>query len=374
MDQPTESELVEEVMDSEEVSSEAPHFETPLQKYMREYRLLNSMLISLFLMVLFLVCFWNLIIWTAPEGDGMSDFSDATPAPKQKKQQQQKVKLMQRQKAAKSSKSFNFQAKAISDIAAPDIDIKALDINPSIAISPMGDVGDVRVKVDMSALDKAFASTFMGMKSRANKICFIIDYSASMRGRDLVMRDELTAAIEKLPAVGSVCVMFFSGPTWLAGEDAIALHKSWKGTNSTGWAPVEGFTPSRPKWIPVTPSTKKKLTEAVWQTPLTFGTVWNNSFEWAFYLNPKPDIIYFMTDGNSNAKLQGMDIIKAKKGRTKIYTIGYGAPAGAQKPLEEIAAMTGGKSKFVGMEAIQKMEKEIPAEKKAMIGKKKGKG
>ncbi|MDE0577940.1 MAG: hypothetical protein OSB39_13420, partial [Opitutales bacterium] len=278
MDQPADSEPVEEVVDSEEVSSEAPHLETPLQKYMREYRLLNSMLISLFLMVLFLVCFWNLIIWTAPEGDGMSDFSDATPAPKQKKQQQQKVKLMQRQKAAKSSKSFNFQAKAISDIAAPDIDMKALEINPSIAISPMGDVGDVRVKVDMSALGKAFNSTFMGMKSSANKICFIIDYSASMRGRDLVMRDELSTAIEKLPAIGSVCVMFFSGPTWLAGENANVLHKKWKGTNGAGWAPVAGFTPSRPKWIPVTPSTKKKLTEAVWETPLTFGTVWNNSF------------------------------------------------------------------------------------------------
>jgi hypothetical protein len=325
-------------------------------------------------MVLFLVCFWNLIIWTAPEGDGMSDFSDAAPVVRQKKKQQQKVKLMQRQKAAKPSQSFSFQAKAISDIAAPDFDIKALEINPAIAVSPMGDVGDVSVKVDMSALDKAFASTFMGMKSRANKICFIIDYSASMRGRDLVMRDELTMAIDKLPAVGSVCVMFFSGPTWLAGENANVLHKKWKGTNSTGWKPIAPFTPSRPKWIPVTPSTKKKLTQAVWETPLTFGTVWNNSFEWAFYLNPKPDIIYFMTDGNSNPKLQGMDVIKAKKGRTKIYTIGYGAPASAKKPLEEIAAMTGGKSKFVDMAAIQEMEKKIPANKKAMVGKKKGKG
>jgi hypothetical protein len=374
MDQPAGIELVEEVVDSEEVSSETLHIETPLQKYMREYRLLNSMLISLFLMVLFLVCFWNLIIWTAPEGDGMSDFSDAAPVVRQKKKQQQKVKLMQRQKAAKPSQSFSFQAKAISDIAAPDFDIKALEINPAIAVSPMGDVGDVSVKVDMSALDKAFASTFMGMKSRANKICFIIDYSASMRGRDLVMRDELTMAIDKLPAVGSVCVMFFSGPTWLAGENANVLHKKWKGTNSTGWKPIAPFTPSRPKWIPVTPSTKKKLTQAVWETPLTFGTVWNNSFEWAFYLNPKPDIIYFMTDGNSNPKLQGMDVIKAKKGRTKIYTIGYGAPASAKKPLEEIAAMTGGKSKFVDMAAIQEMEKKIPANKKAMVGKKKGKG
>ena len=85
MDQPADIELVEEVVDSEEVSSEAPHLETPLQKYMREYRLLNCLLFALFLMVLFLVCFWNLIIWTAPEGDGMSDFSDAAPVVRQKK-------------------------------------------------------------------------------------------------------------------------------------------------------------------------------------------------------------------------------------------------------------------------------------------------
>ena len=44
---------------------------------------------------------------------------------------------------------------------------------------------------------------------------------------------------------------------------------------------------------------------------------------------------------------------KQKKGRTKIYTIGYGAPAGAKAPLEEIAAMTGGKSKFVDMDEIK---------------------
>ena len=76
-------------------------------------------------------------------------------------------------------------------------------------------------------------------------------------------------------------------------------------------------------------------------------------------MNPKPDVIYFMTDGNANGRFKGMDIIKSKKGRTKIYTIGYGAPQGAKQPLEEIAAMSGGKSKFVDMEKIREMEKEI---------------
>ena len=55
---------------------------------------------------------------------------------------------------------------------------------------------------------------------------------------------------------------------------------------------------------------------------------------------------------------------KSKKGKTKIYTIGYGAPAGAKQPLEEIAAMTGGKSKFVEMDQIRLMEQNIDADNK----------
>ena len=155
-----------------------------------------------------------------------------------------------------------------------------------------------------------------------------------------------------------------------AGEDARALHSNWQGTNGAGWFPKPGFTPSRPKWIPVTPTTQKRLAKAVWDTPLTFGTVWNNSFEWAFYLSPPPDVIYFMTDGASSAPTRGMDLIQAKKGRIKIYTIGYASPANAKGPLEEIAAMTGAKSKFVSMEQIKEMEKKIPAKNRPAPGKK----
>jgi hypothetical protein len=344
--------------------SQTPSLESPFSKYLREYRLLNSLLISLFAVVCLFALLWNVVVWVAPGGEPSSDFSDAGPNNSAPKKQEQRVRLMQRQKQAKPSQTFTFQAQAISDIVAPVVEIETKDLSPAMALTPMGDVGNVRVDVDMSVLNKAFASNFMGVKSQANKILFIIDYSASMRGRDKVMRYELCKAIDKLPAVGSVAVLFFSGPTWIAGQDANALHKNWEGSNGGGWKPKEGHTPERPKWMPVTPSNKKKLKEAVVSTPLTFGTVWDNSFEWAFYMNPKPDVIYFMTDGNANKNLQGMEIIKSKKGKTKIYTIGYGAPAGAKKPLEEIAAITGGKSKFVEMDQIRLMEKNIDNEKK----------
>ena len=226
-------------------------------KYFREFRLLNSLLLSLFLVILLFAFLWNIVVWVAPAGEAASDFADAGIPASAPKKQEQKVRLMQRQKSAKPSQSFTFQAQAISDISAPVVDIKTEDLNPAITVAPMGDVGDVRVDVDMSVLDKAFASNFMGVKSQANKILFIIDYSASMNGRDKVMRHELSAAIEKLPAVGSVSVIFFSGPTWVAGEDAKALHKNWSGSNGEGWKPNDGFEPVRPKWLPVTPSIKK---------------------------------------------------------------------------------------------------------------------
>ena len=335
--------------------------ESPFSKYLRKYRLLNSLLLALFCMVGTFSFLWNMMMGLPLSDDTVSDFSDAGKPSAAPKKQEQKVRLMQRQKKAKPSQTFTFQAKAISEITVPFVDIETKSLNPAMALSPMGNLGDVSVSVDMSVLNKAFASNFMGIKSKANKILFIIDYSASMKGRDKVMRSELSKAIEKLPAVGSVAIIFFSGPTWVAGEDARKLHKSWNGANNTGWKPNDGYQPVRPKWLPVTPSTKKRLIKAVDDTPLTLGTVWNNSFDWAFYLNPKPDIIYFMTDGSSKKEFQGMEIIKAKRGKTKIYTIGYGAPAGARQPLEEIAAMTGGKSKFVDMDEIRLMEKEIDA-------------
>lgn len=128
--------------------------------------------------------------------------------------------MMQRQKSSKPARSLTFRAQAISDISAPVVDIETEDLNPAIAVGPMGNIGDVRVDIDMSVLNNAFASNFMGVKSKAKKILFIIDYSASMNGRDKAMRHELSAAIEKLPAIGSVSIIFFSEPTWVADQDA----------------------------------------------------------------------------------------------------------------------------------------------------------
>lgn len=156
-------------------------------KYMREQRLLNSLLISVFIVTLLFALLWNIVIWIAPVGEAESDFTDAGKTTTSSIKQEQKVRLMHRQQKAKPSQSFTFQAQAISEISAPDVNIETKSLNPAIALSPMGDLGDVSVKVDMSVLGRAFDSNFMGVQSTANKILFIIDYSASMKDRKSVV-------------------------------------------------------------------------------------------------------------------------------------------------------------------------------------------
>ena len=182
-------------MDEQLHVSETVPLEGAFSKYLRTYRLLNSLLLALFFLVITFSVIWNIMMGIPLSDDAGSDFADAGQPSTAPKKQEQKVRLMQRQKQAKPSQTFTFQAQAISEIAAPVVDIETKSLNPAIAISPMGNVGDVSVNVDMSVLNKAFASNFMGVKSKANKILFIIDYSASMKGRDKVMRSELSKAM-----------------------------------------------------------------------------------------------------------------------------------------------------------------------------------
>ena len=122
----------------------APPVEGALAKYLREYRLLNSLLVSLFSVTLFLVLIWGLIVYVAPGGDGAADFADAGPPAPPQKEQKQKVKLMQRQKKNPPTVKQNFQVKTISQISVPEfneVDVK--DLAPVVATSApaMGDTG-----------------------------------------------------------------------------------------------------------------------------------------------------------------------------------------------------------------------------------------
>ena len=112
----------------------APPLESAFGRYLREFRLLNSLLVSLFAVTLFLILMWGFVVYVAGGGEGTADFADAGVAPLQQKQPQQKVKLMQRQKKAQPTVKQTFRATAISDIAMPDLsELDVTDLAPVVA-------------------------------------------------------------------------------------------------------------------------------------------------------------------------------------------------------------------------------------------------
>ncbi len=122
----------------ESTVTEVPPTEGALGKYLREYRLLNSLLISLGVIVgiIGFMLAWSIVV---PIGDdGGSDFGDAgAPAQQQQQEKQKVVKLMQRQQKAQPSTQQTFRTTAVSDITLPDfneLDVK--DLAPVVEAAP----------------------------------------------------------------------------------------------------------------------------------------------------------------------------------------------------------------------------------------------
>ena len=107
-----------------------PKPESALGKYLRENRLLNSLLFSLVLIVGIVgtMLAWTIVLPLGQESG--SDFGDAgSPAQQQQQEKQKVVKLMQRQKKAQPKTQQTFRTTAISDITLPDfneLDVKDL--------------------------------------------------------------------------------------------------------------------------------------------------------------------------------------------------------------------------------------------------------
>ncbi len=141
MDEEAEFQEDTEETEEEEIASvtEVPPAEGAFGKYLREYRLLNSLLMSLCIIVgiIAFMLAWTIIIPMGEEGD--SDFGDAgAPAQQQQQQQQQQlVKLMQRQKKATPTSKSEFKTTTVSEISLPDfneLDVK--DLAPVVEAAP----------------------------------------------------------------------------------------------------------------------------------------------------------------------------------------------------------------------------------------------
>ena len=81
----------------------------------------------------------------------------------------------------------------------------------------------------------------------------------------------------------------------------------------------KGAPKPKVKWTRLSKGTKSSLLDDIKDTPMSFGTDWANPFELAFKLVPKPDVIYFMTDGAPQAKNEEQVLKMVKDWNKNIY-------------------------------------------------------
>ena len=203
---------------------------------------------------------------------------------------------------------------------------------------------------------------FFGSRSSAQRVVFIIDVSASLNGQQFTMiKTELNKSLKKLASSINYQVIFFSGPAWFA-EDDMSGRKSYvvkHGGKEYKWNTKGGASNYflvgekklyTAKWLPATAGNLKKTQGRIEEVNKSYGTDWRHPLRMALEMNPKPDVVYFLTDGAVGNGQQAVDEIIAlnkEKGKAaKINTIAMMQPK-AEDLLGQLAKDTGGEFTIV---------------------------
>lgn len=169
----------------------------------------------------------------------------------------------------------------------------------------------------------AGGTSFFGIESRGHRFMYIVDISGSMSSDNRIgtLKRELINSIDALAAHASFFVLAYNSRVSPINHDS-----AWRKSDRAA-----------------------KLDAIAWIQKLgsSGGTVPLPAFESALRFKPRPDVIYFMTDGQG---IEGLPTVIAglnNRGRkTRIYTIAFGN-TGSEQMMKQIARESGGTYRFV---------------------------
>lgn len=176
----------------------------------------------------------------------------------------------------------------------------------------------------------AGGASFFGVEASGSRIVYIVDVSGSMlhNGKIQSLQRELLASVASLPPGSEFVVIVFSDA---ASTRALGGSATWRDAGASGRADVE--------------TAVRALTPSGGTEPL-------DAFRLAFELDPKPEAVYFMTDGQLPQRDAAM-IIGAVKVMNQqsgpaapIHCIAFGSRDGASD-LRRIARQSGGTYTYV---------------------------
>lgn len=247
-------------------------------------------------------------------------------------------------------------------LKAVDVDVPNVQVAPGVGSGYGEGIGDgAGGLLDL----KATAVSFFGIRDKAERIGFVIDFSGSMKSpvekgknaskvkREVVLRNELVKAYSGISEQAIVATVCFAGPAWLPGEkekDFLARY-TWKERQWQSYKLKPNAKMPEVKWKRFTKDEQNKAIRHARKQALTGGTVWGNGFEQMFNSPEKPDVIFFLTDGATseddvNNTIKLIREHQKKVGKFKVHCIALGVPK-AESGLRRIASIGRGKYRLV---------------------------
>lgn len=162
--------------------------------------------------------------------------------------------------------------------------------------------------------------TFFGKEVQANSVAFVIDASKSMSGtRFQRARTELLNALSKLKPDQRFFVVFYTNETYpmFFPDNTIEL-------------------------IPAEERNLRRVFNWIEQSQVQGGT--QPQFAMALTLKLKPDVVFFLSDGDIPIETQG--IVKYHNAGSAVHTITFGSDVGA-RIMRQIALRNGGEYRFI---------------------------
>jgi len=186
-------------------------------------------------------------------------------------------------------------------------------------IAPIGGAGDgLGDGAGLGADVGGGGASFFGVEARGSRFAYIVDISGSMSGKKLAaLQHELTRSIDGLLEHSSFAVVFYSSTSRILG--------------------------GKMRWMRAIQRSKTLADREIRALSEGGGTNPSTAFEIVFSLRPRPDAIYFMTDGlfPSAVAAYVAQLNESDGQRTPIHCISF-VSRESERLLESIAEQSGG--------------------------------
>lgn len=273
-----------------------------------------------------------------------------------------KINLQKSQKKSSAPLPAPIAAAVPSELSLDNIDISVSSPRSEVRVRGRNDsdgfgngFGDGFGNGSGFDLDIGVDINFFGAVGGGKHVAFVVDYSLSMRGeKDQILRRELRRVMEDLPEGVEFAVICFAGVAWGVDGEIEDGIEDWAVEKDT-----LNFFVLRPEKVDI-PSynrhaSRRSVARKLMDMPLSIGTIFDSPLWMAMNLEPRPDTIFFMTDGGCMNN-RGIDNLRDMVQRLQsagekvpvINTVGFGQTTNAQ--LNAIAELTGGKATFLTVE------------------------